>query len=249
MKMIVCTRVVPDSETRPKPDAAGKSLDTSDVKWVVNPYDEYAIEQAVQLKEAGKAEHLLLVCLATSDVQKELRTALARGADAAQVLKVPAEVDSFAAAKALADHLKGQDFQLLFFGKEAIDDQQGAIGPMVATLLDLPCVTAIDQFALDGDTATVRRGIEGGAETIKVQLPAVFTADKGLNEPRFTNLKGIMAAKKKPLEDIATTPADSTVAPAKFELPAPRKEGRIIGEGAGAVDELVKLLRDEAKVI
>ncbi|MGE0432677.1 MAG: electron transfer flavoprotein subunit beta/FixA family protein, partial [Planctomycetota bacterium] len=192
MKIIVCTKVVPDSETRPKPDAAGTGLDTSDVKWIVNPYDEYAIEQAVQLKEAGKAEHLLLLCLSATDVQKELRTALARGADAARILRVPADADNFAAAKALADDLKGQDFGLLFFGKEAIDDQQSAIGPMVATLLDLPCVTAIDQFALEGDTATVRRGIEGGAETVKVTLPAVFTTDKGLNEPRFTNLKGIM---------------------------------------------------------
>ena len=248
MKMFVCLKVVPDSETRPKPDGDGRQLDTGDVKWVVNPYDDYAIEQAVQLKEADGGE-LQLVVLADRDVTKAVHSALARGADSAHTLKVSGDQDSLSIAKALAAYLKTQEYDAVFFGKEAIDDQQGAVGPMVATLLDVPCVTAIDGFTKDGTTVTATRGIEGAVETVKVNLPAVFTTDKGLNEPRFANLKGIMKAKKMPQDTVDTSTDAASAVPSGFALPEARKEGRIVGEGADAVDDLLKALRDEAKVL
>jgi electron transfer flavoprotein beta subunit len=188
--------------------------------------------------------------LGPAAAQETIRTALAMGADRGVLLqtdRVPA--DGLEVAKALAAELRGGGFDLILFGKVAIDDANHQVGPMVAELLDLPCVTAVAHLTLDGAVGEAEREIEGGIEVVTFALPAVLTADKGLNEPRYPALKGIMAAKKKPLEVKPVTLGAGGVELLAMTLPSERAAGRIVGEGAAAVPELVRLLREEAKVL
>jgi len=250
MKIAVCIKRVADSETRVKIGADGKSLDEAGVKFILNPYDEFAVEEALQRKENAGAGEVVVVSLGTAATQETIRTALAMGADRGillQVDKIPA--DGFAIAQALAAELKTGGYDLMLFGKIAIDDSQHQVAPMVAELLGLPCVTAVAHLTLDGGSGEAEREIEGGVEVVTFPLPAVISADKGLNEPRYPALKGIMAAKKKPLEVKPTTLAAGGIEVVAMLPPPERKEGKIVGEGAGAVPELVRLLREEAKVL
>jgi electron transfer flavoprotein beta subunit len=250
MKIAVCIKRVPDSETRVKIGADGKSLDEAGVKFVVNPYDEFAIEEALRRKEKAGAGEVVIACLGPAAAQETIRTALAMGADRGVLLqtdKVP--VDGFETAKLLAAELKGGGWNLILFGKMAIDDYNHQVGPIVAELLGLPCVSAVSHLDIEGEKGTAEREIEGGIEVVEFPLPAVLTADKGLNEPRYPALKGIMAAKKKPLEVKPVQPGSGTLTVVSMTPPAERKEGRIVGEGVTAVPELVRLLREEAKVL
>ena len=250
MLQVVCIKQVPDTETRVKVGADGKSLDPTSVTMVLNPYDEYAVEQALRVKEASGAGEVVVISLGGPGVQTTLRSALAMGADRAIHLKAEAAVpDALAVAKALADAIRPLDAGITWLGKQAVDDDGAQVGPMLATLLGRPCVTVVAKFELNGSTAKVEREIEGGRELVEVPLPAVFTTDKGLNEPRYASLKGIMAAKKKPLEEKAVDLGPLHVERLTFELPPARKAGRIVGEGVGAVPELIKALREEAKVL
>ncbi|MGH7606786.1 MAG: electron transfer flavoprotein subunit beta/FixA family protein, partial [Gemmatimonadales bacterium] len=195
MKIAVCIKRVPDSETRVKIGAGGKGLDEAGVKYVLNPYDEFAVEEALQRKEKTGAGEVAVFCLGPAAAQETIRTALAMGADRGVLLqtdRIPA--DGFETARALAAELKGGGWDLIFFGKMAIDDYNHQVGPMVAELLDLPCVTAVAHLDIDGAKGVAEREIEGGLEVVEFPLPAVLTTDKGLNEPRYPALKGIMAA-------------------------------------------------------
>ena len=250
MKIAVCIKRVPDSETRVKIAPDGKSLDESGVKFVVNPYDEFAIEEALRRKEKAGTGEVVILCLGPAAAQETIRTALAMGADRGVLLqadKVPA--DGFETAKLLAAELKDGGWSLILLGKMAIDDYNQQVGPMVAELLSLPCVTAVSHLDIEATKGTAEREIEGGIEVVDFPLPAVLTVDKGLNEPRYPALKGIMAARKKPLEVKPVQPGAGTMAVVSLAPPAERKEGKIVGEGAGAVPELVRLLREEAKVL
>jgi electron transfer flavoprotein beta subunit len=250
MKIACCIKRVPDSEARVKIAADGKSLDEAGVKFALNPYDEFAVEEGLRRKEAAGAGEVAVICLGPAAGQETIRTALAMGADRGvllQAAKIPA--DGFETAKLLAAELKDGGWDLILFGKMAIDDYNHQVGPMVAELLGLPCVTAVSHLEIEGTKGVAEREIEGGIEVVDFPLPAVLTADKGLNEPRYPALKGIMAAKKKPLEVKAVTPGAGTIEVLALTLPAERKEGKIVGEGAGAVAELVRLLREEAKVL
>ena len=250
MKIAVCIKRVPDTESRIKPAADGKSLDEAGVKFVLNPYDEFAVEEALQRKEKAGAGEVLVVALGPAAAQETIRTALAMGADRGVLLqtdRIPA--DAFEVAKVLAAELKGGGWDLILFGKMAIDDCNHQVGPMVAELLDLPCVTAVAHLKIEGTSAEAEREIEGGVEVIAFSLPAVVTADNGLNEPRYPALKGIMAAKKKPLEVKPVTLGAGGVELVAMMPPPERAAGRIVGEGAAAVGELVRLLREEAKVL
>ena len=250
MKIAVCIKRVPDTESRIKPAADGKSLDEAGVKFVINPYDEFAVEEALQRKEKAGAGEVVIVALGPPAAQETIRTALAMGADRGVLLqadRVPA--DGFEVAKALAAELKGGGYDLILFGKMAIDDYNHQVGPMVAELLDLPCVTAAAHLTIDGRSGEAEREIEGGLEVVTFSLPAVVTADKGLNEPRYPALKGIMAAKKKPLEVRPVSLGAGVVELLGMTPPPERPAGRIVGEGAAAVAELVRLLREEAKVL
>ena len=252
MKIAVCIKRVPDSETRVKIASDGKSLDEAGVKFVMNPYDEFAVEEALRRKEKAGTGEVAVICLGPGAAQETIRTALAMGADRGVLLqadKIPA--DPFESARLLAAELKAATWDLVLFGRMAIDDYNHQIGPLVAELLGMPCVTAVSHLEIEGTKGVAEREIEGGIEVVEFPLPAVLTADKGLNDPRYPALKGIMAAKKKPLEVKPVPPGGG---PGAFEVtaltpPPERKEGKIVGEGAAAVGELVRLLREEAKVL
>jgi len=250
MKIAVCIKRVPDSETRVKIAADGKSLDEAGVKFVLNPYDEFAVEEALRRKEKAGAGEVAVFCLGPAAAQETIRTALAMGADRGVLLsvdKIPA--DPLESAKVLAAELKSSSWDLILFGRMAIDDYNTQVGTLVAELLDLPCVSAVSHLDIEGTKGVAEREIEGGIEVVDFPLPAVLTTDKGLNEPRYPALKGIMAAKKKPLDIKPVQPGAGTLEIAALTPPPARKEGRIVGEGAGAVGELVRLLREEAKVL
>ncbi|PYO83625.1 MAG: electron transfer flavoprotein subunit beta [Gemmatimonadetes bacterium] len=250
MKIAVCIKRVADSETRVKIGPDGKSLDEAGVKFVLNPYDEFAVEEALRRKEAAGAGEIAVIALGPAAAQETIRTALAMGADRGVLLqadRVPA--DGLETAKALAAELKAGGWDLILFGKMAIDDYNHQVGPMVAELLGLPCVTSIGHLELAGRKGVAEREVEGGLEVVEFPLPVVLTADKGLNEPRYPALKGIMAAKKKPLEVKAATFGPGGVEVLAMLPPPARQEGRIVGEGAAAVPELIRLLREEAKVL
>src|SRR2546425_10719751 len=252
MKIAVCIKRVPDSETRVKIAADGKTLDEAGVKFVLNPYDEFALEEALRRKEQGGSGggEVVVFSLGPPAAQETIRTALALGADRGVLLQVDRiPPDGWPVAQALAAALRDGGYDLILFGKLAIDDYNHQVGPMVAELLGLPCVTAITHLDLADGRGTAEREVEGGIEAVEFPRPAVLTTDKGLNEPRYPALKGIMAAKKKPLDVKPTALAVGGLDVVALTTPPARKEGRIIGEGPAAVPELVRLLREEAKVL
>jgi len=208
------------------------------------------VEQALRVREQQGGGEVVAISVGGAGVQTTLRNVLALGADRAVHLKSEwAAPDPLAVARALAAEIRGLTPSLVWFGKQAVDDDQAQVGPIVAELLDLPCVTVAATFALEGEKVTVEREIEGGREVVELTLPAVITADKGLNEPRYASLKGIMAAKKKPIEEKPAELGEPNLEVVALELPPARAAGRIVGQGAEAVAELVRVLREDAKVI
>jgi len=250
VRIAVCIKRVPDSETRVKIAPDGKSLDETGVKFVLNPYDEFAVEEALRRREQAGAGEVVVFSLGPAAAQETLRTALAMGADRGVLLQVDRmPADGLVVARALAAELQDGAFDLILFGKLAIDDYNHQVGPMVAELLGLPCVTSVSRLEIADGKGVAEREIEGGIEVCEFPLPAVLTVDKGLNEPRYPALKGIMAAKKKPMEIKPTPLGVGDVEIVALTLPPERKEGKIVGEGAAAVPELVRLLREEAKIL
>jgi len=250
VKIAVCMKQVPDTEAKIKVSGDGKSVDLEGVELVVNPYDEFAVEEALKTKEKVGEGEVVIVCYGQSKASTSIRTCLAMGADRAVFLKDDSpRQDPTAVATALAQVLKEIGPDLILFGKQAVDDDNAQVGPMVAELLGMPSVTAISKFDLEGMSAKVEREVEGGTEVWEVTLPAVVTAHKGLNEPRYASLKGIMAAKKKPIEEKEPVLGEDRSTIEKFEAPPEREGGKIVGEGKEAVAELVRLLKEEAKIL
>jgi len=249
LNVIVCIKRVPDTETRIRVAASGTAIDPAGVKYIVSPYDEFALEAALRLKESGGAAEVTAMTLGDPAAAEQLRSALAMGADRVVRLEGEPGPDGLATARVLAAELASADAGLVLFGVKAVDDDQQQIGPMVATLLDRPCVTAVAEFALEGDRVVCHREVDGGIEIVDVPLPAVVTITKGSYEPRYASLKGIMAAKKKPLEEKPAASVPARLELLRLELPPERPAGRILGEGPDAVPELVRLLREEAKVL
>jgi electron transfer flavoprotein beta subunit len=191
-----------------------------------------------------------VLSLGGTQVQTTIRNALAMGADRAIHLKTEGGApDPLQVARALAAEIQALDARIVWFGKQAVDDDAAQVGPMVAELLEMPCVTVVASFELKDGAAAVEREIEGGREVIDVTLPAVLTAEKGLNEPRYASLKGIMAAKKKPIDEKPAALGPPALEIVSLALPSARAPGRVVGQGVAAVPELVRLLREEAKVI
>jgi electron transfer flavoprotein beta subunit len=250
---VVCIKQVADTETRVKVAADGRTLDPAGVTWILNPYDEFALEQALRIKEVGGTGEVVALSLGGAGVQTTLRNALALGADRAIHLKTDTvQPDALQVARAIAGELETPALSgasLVWFGKQAVDDDAAQVGPMVAELLGHPCVTVVAAMTLEGERAVIEREIEGGREVVEVTLPAVLAAEKGLNEPRYASLKGIMAAKKKPIEEKPVTLAAPALEVVSLALPPAREPGRIVGQGVDGVAELVRVLRDEAKVI
>ncbi|KUG25664.1 electron transfer flavoprotein, beta subunit [hydrocarbon metagenome] len=248
MKIAVCVSHVPDTAAKINIGSDGKSIDPNGVTFVLNPYDEFAIEEALKIKDAQGAE---VVAISVGlDVNKEtLRKALAMGVDSAVLLKDENPRDSIGIAKALAEEIKAQDAKLVFFGKQSVDFDNSITGQVTAELLGYNCVTVVVGFQLDGEKVTADREIEGGREIVETNLPLVITAQKGLNEPRYASLKGIMQAKKKTIEEKTPAPYENMVELVNMKRPPAKQPGKILGEDSSAVPELVKLLREEAKVI
>ena len=250
MKIAVCLKRVPDMESRFKIAADSKSVDESGLKFDLSDFDGYAVEAALQINEKQGPGETVVISLGPDIVQETLRKAMSMGAERAVQLKadvVPA--DGFAIATALAAELKDGGYELILFGRMAMDTQHGTVGAMTATLLGLPCVTSVSKLEVGAGKGTARRELEGAAEIVDFPLPAVVTIDEGVARPRYPALKGIMAAKKKPLEVKPAQLGAVHLTVTKMELPPERKGGRIVGEGPAAVPELVRLLRDEAKVL
>jgi electron transfer flavoprotein beta subunit len=213
-------------------------------------FDGYALEVALQLVEKQGTGEVVILSLGPDGVQEILRKGLAMGATRAVQLKTDeVPFDGWAVANAVAAELKDGQYDLILFGRMATDTAHGTVGPMTAELLDLPCVTGISQLDIGDGRGSARRDLEGASETVQFPLPAVLTIDEGIARPRLASLKGIMAAKKKPLDVKPAQLGAANLAVEKMELPAERPPGRIIGEGADAVPELVRLLHTEAKVL
>jgi len=250
LDIVVCIKRVPSTTTRVAVQD-GKRLDPSGVEFVLNPYDEYAIEEALRQRDAAGGGTVTVLSVGPAEAQKELRTALAMGADQAVLLQHQAagELDAATTARLLADHLRERSFDLLLFGKQAVDLDQQAVGPMVATLLGLPCVSEAMKLEVADGRVQAEREVEGGHEVVEAPLPCAVTAQKGLNEPRYASLKGIMQAKRKPLEVVDVDPGEPMVEVAGMSLPPERPPGRILGEGPEAVPALIEALKEEAKVL
>ena len=249
MNSIVCIKRVPDSEARIRVAADGTSIDPSGVKFDMNEYDKYALEEALQRRETAGEGQVTVVTVGGDDARETLRQALAMGADQAVLLRADVSLDGLPIARALADEIRDRPFDLLLFGKQAIDDDGMQVPAMVSELLGLPCATVVVSLEIDAGRVTARREIEGGHEVVEFELPGVVAAQKGLNEPRYPSLKGIMAAKKKPLDEKDVELVDGGLELVELSGPPARPEPEIVGEGAEAVPELVRRLRQEVKVL
>jgi electron transfer flavoprotein beta subunit len=250
MKIVACIKRVPTTEAQVKTTSDGKGLDTTGLTWMCSFYDEIAVEQAIQTKEKLGGDVTVLT-LGPADASKELREFLARGADNAAVLKDDQwhQRDARATAKILAARIQRCGAELAYFGKVATDRDNSAVGLMCATYLGWACVSDVTKLELTATGGTAQRETEHGVETVTFTLPAVITCNKGLNEPRRANLKGIMAVKTKPIPEESFDDVANQQVVAKVEPPPARKAGRIVGEGAAAVPALIQALRGEAGVI
>ncbi|GIK61387.1 MAG: electron transfer flavoprotein subunit beta/FixA family protein [Ignavibacteriota bacterium] len=249
MKIIVCVSHVPDTATRIKVGNDGKTIDPAGVTFIINPYDEYAVEEALKMKEKIGSVEVIVITVGTESSKETIRKALAMGADSGVLLKDENRRDSIGIAKALADEIKNQGAQIVFMGKQSVDYDNSIVGQLTAELLDFNCVAVCVKLDIDNNKVVAEREIEGGREVVETSLPAVITCQKGLNEPRYASLKGIMAAKKKNIEEKPASAYTPTSEVVSMHLPAGKQPGRIIGSDVSAVPELVRLLKEEAKVI
>jgi len=248
MKLVACINHVPDTTAKINVGSDGKSIDRTGVGYIINPYDEFAVEECLRLKEKNGGE-VTVVSLGGDSHKETLRKALAMGVDKAVLLKDETPRDSFSTARALAQYIKELAPDIIFFGKQSIDGDDAAVGSMVAEMLELPSVSVVVKLEVGDGKAVAEREIEGGHEKVETKLPAVFTAQKGLNEPRYPSLKGIMAAKNKPIEEKSPLAAQSKVEILGMQRPPAKSAGKIVGTEASAAAELVRLLHEEAKVI
>jgi electron transfer flavoprotein beta subunit len=249
MKILVALKQVPDTETKIKVAADGRSLDPADVKWITSPYDEYALEEALRLKEAKGAE-VVAVSVGEDKAKDILRNALALGADQAVLIKSTETGDPLSVARILGTFAEGKGFDLLLFGNKGFGADNGAVGPMVAECLGFAQANLVTKLELAEGTFRAEREGDAGTEIVEGTLPAVITAQRGLNEPRYASLKGIMAAKKKPIEEVDGAPCAAVARVASLALPPARPEGRRLdGDAAAQAAALIGLLKHEAKVL
>jgi electron transfer flavoprotein beta subunit len=248
MKIVVCINHAPDTETKVKVGSDGKTIDPAGVNFILNPYDEFAIEAALRLKEQHGGETYALT-LGPETHKETLRKAFAIGVEKAILLKDATPRDSFSVARALAEELKKLSPDCVLFGKQSIDYYDEQVPGLVAELLGWPSVSVVVKLDVSAGNVRCDREIEGGHEIVETKLPVVITTQKGLNEPRYPSLKGIMAAKSKPIEERIPSPFPSVVETLEMKKPPAKQAGRIVGTDASAVPELVRLLHDEAKVI
>jgi electron transfer flavoprotein beta subunit len=249
LKILVPVKRVVDYNVKVRVKADGTGIELANVKMSMNPFDEIAVEEAVRMKEAGKATEVVVVSCGLTACQETLRTAMALGADRAVLVETDVELQPLAVAKLLKALVDKEQPRLVILGKQAIDDDANQTGQMLAALLGWPQATFASKVVIEGDAAQVTREVDGGLETIAVALPAVVTTDLRLNEPRYATLPNIMKAKKKPLETVKPADLGVDVAPRLTTLkvvePAKRQAGIMVAD----VAELVAKLKNEAKVI
>ena len=259
MNSVVCIAQVPDTESRIRIAPDAKKIDETGLKFIVSPYDEFALEEAIRLKEKSGGD-VTVVSFGPDRVQQALRECLARGATKAlQVKGEVSDADSLGIAKVLAAAIRTIPHDLVFFGKQGVGTDNSLVGPMVAELLGYPQINVVTHLDVADGKVTAHREIEGAEEIIEAQTPAVITAQKGLNEPRYASLKGIMAAKKitietKSVADLGLSDADvfhQRVVVAKLELPPEKSGGRKVdgGDPAAAAAAIIKYIREEAKAL
>jgi electron transfer flavoprotein beta subunit len=247
MKILVCISKTPDTTAKIAFTDNNTKFDTNGVQWIINPYDEwYSLVRAIELKEADASTVIHLIIVGLADVDPIIRKALALGGD--EAIRVNADShDSFYIASQIAAVAKQTGYDLIFTGKETIDYNGSSIGGMVAELLDLPYISLATKFDLNGNKATVTREIEGGEEVCEVELPVVVSCAKGVAEQRIPNMRGIMAARTKPLKVVEPAPADALTTVQSFGLPPAKAGVKLVSPDN--VEELVRLLHEEAKAI
>ncbi len=248
MKIAVCINHVPDTAAKINISSDGKNIESTGVTYVLNPYDEFAIEEALKTKEKFGGE-TIAISLGGEANKETLRKALAMGIDDAVLLKDENYRDSLSVAKALADEIKSQGADIVFFGKQSVDYDNSIVGQLVAELLGYNSVSTVVDLIISENKIIAEREIEGGKEVVETSLPVVITTQKGLNEPRYASLKGIMAAKKKVILEKQPLSYQNYVEVIEMKKPALKQPGRILGTDVSAVPELVRLLKEEAKVI
>ncbi|MEI8134884.1 MAG: electron transfer flavoprotein subunit beta/FixA family protein [bacterium] len=250
MKIIVCVSHVPDTTTKINLTADAKQVDAAGVKFILNPYDEFAVEEALRLKEKNGGE--VIAISVGSDTSKEaIRQALAMGADKGILVKGE-KSDSFSVAEMLASAISPLGADIILLGKQSIDSDGMMVASMLSELLDLPAASVVVGLTIDGTTVRAEKEVEGGKEIISMSLPCIISAQKGLNEPRYPSLPNIMKAKSKPIEEIAGSAAPSRTLVVKMDKPDKKRIGKIIkveGNASASTAELAKLLHEEAKVI
>ena len=257
MNIVVCLKQTFDTEAKITLDSGGK-IDEAGVKLVINPYDEFAIEEALKLREKFGGE-VTLVSVGGERAQEALRTGFAMGADKGVLVTDPAldSPDEWMAAEVLAKAISGLEYDIILSGRIAVDDGSSQVAVRTADALGIPSVSSIIELSVEADKAVVKREIDGGTETVEVSLPAFLTAQKGLNIPRLPSMAGIMKAKSKELKKLSLTDIGldhaaltRKMSVPKFSLPTPRNGGKVVpGDAASAACELARLLREEAKVI
>lgn len=246
-------------DTEEKISISGGKINEDGVECIINPYDEFAIEEAIQVRDAHGGE-VTVVSVGNEESEKQLRTALAMGADKAALINIEDDIengDQFTTAKILSEYLMDKKADLILAGNVAIDGGSGQVGPRVAGLLGIPYVTSITKLEINGSNVTITRDVEGDSEVIETSLPLLVTAQQGLNEPRYPSLPGIMKAKKKPLEelelddlDLEEEEVEAKTKTIEIYLPPKKEAGKVLSGDIGEqVKELVQLLHTEAKVI
>ncbi|HAG26675.1 MAG: electron transfer flavoprotein subunit beta/FixA family protein [Paracoccaceae bacterium] len=253
MKVLVPVKRVIDYNVKVRVKADGSGVDLANVKMSMNPFDEIAVEEAIRLKEAGKADEVIVVSIGVKQSQETLRTALAMGADRAILIEacddVHTDIEPLAVAKLLAAVVKDEGPGLVICGKQAIDNDMNATGQMLSALLGWSQATFASELAVEGDHAVVTREIDGGMQTIRVQMPTIVTVDLRLNEPRYASLPNIMKAKKKQLDEKTAAEYGVDVTPRLSILKTTEPQGRKAGVKVGSVAELIEKLKDEAGVL
>jgi len=250
MNLVVCLKRVPDTTFRPQVGPDGRSINPQGVEWVMNPYDEFAVEEALRIKEKAGAGEVIVVSLDPDGNDSILRKALAMGADRAVLVKGGSTFDGAAVAEVLAGALKGLDATIILFGKQAVDSDSSQVPSLVAHHLGLARANVVTKMEVQGGKVVARRQVEGAEEVVELSTPCVVSAQKGLNEPRYPSLKGIMAAKKKPVEELVLSSlgieAQPTTQYGNFALP-PARSGQT--KFVESVEDLVQKLRTEAKAL
>jgi electron transfer flavoprotein beta subunit len=249
VNIAVCIKQVPDTETRIKISGDKKWIEESDINFILNPYDELAVEEALRIKEAHGGQ-VTVISLGPDRIKSAIRNALAMGADKAIHLKTEKNpYDPLVVAQNLSPLLKEGNYDIIFLGKQAIDDDHAQIPALLAEILGIPAITVITKLEIKENLAIAERQIEGGFEKVEAKLPVILSAQRGLNEPRYASLKGIMAAKKIQIEEKEIQIENDRIEILEVNHPPEKPPGKIVGEGPEAVPELIRLLKEEAKVI